>query len=452
MRVNVLKEALKEAGEHYRAGRLKEALVLYRRVLDGDPEQTEALNGLARLSLDMGQGLSAATLVLRSLARDPESAPAMRLLDEALGRIEGQEERAQVLFEYSEILKSRKLSEAALVEYRRALYLNPALARHDDFESITLLADGNLEDGWTAFEWRNTIGSLGPFTDRVWSGEPLAGKTVLVWGEQGIGDQIMFSTCLPDLIDAAGHVVVAVDERLVPLFQRSFPDASVHGGGRFTPDGASGLEAADRLSGYPPPDYFIMQGSLPRFFRPTLESFPRRAHGLRPDRERVSFWRRQLRGLGTGPAVGIAWRSLRESGDRTYPEFDLWRPLLERRGISLVCLQAGVTPDETALLEERFGVRLRILQGLDPANDFDDTAALIAALDGVVTTMNSVQWLSAAVGVPVWSIARDNRRRHWPFLGEEHYPWFPEMHACLEEDDDLLRRAFATAARELQHP
>ena len=81
--------------------------------------------------------------------------------------------------------------------------------------------------------------------------------------------------------------------------------------------------------------------------------------------------------------------------------------------------------------------------------DLDELAALCGSLDCVVTTRVSLQWLAAAVGPPVWSIARGQYEDEWCMLGLEHYPWFPEMNVCLAKTDDLLRTSFHRVAREI---
>ncbi len=446
----VMSKKLIAAGKHRRAGRLKDALSLYREVLEEDTGNLTAHISLAQMSLDMGQVESAASMALRALSISSQDPRCQKILDQVIARMEGEDSQAQVLFEYSQILKEEKKWKEALIPYRRALRLNPSLAASDTFDSITLLSGGDLENGWWAYEWRNTVGSLGPFTDRVWNEEDLTGKTVLVWGEQGIGDQIMFSTCFPDIIEQAGQAIIGVDERLTSLFSRSFPKASIHGVSRYS-GGETQVSDFDWLQNYPPVDFFVLAGSLPRFFRPTIDSFPKTSNRLIPEPDRLTHWRKRLDKMGSGKKVGICWRSIRknEELDGIYPLLELWEPLLASPGFQFVNLQPGITPQEVDSLKSKFGIELMEFQELDLVENLDDTSALISALDGVVTTLVYTQWLAAAVGTPVWSIARGNRKNQWGFLGEDAYPWFPEMNVCLEEENDLLHRAFGRAAREI---
>lgn len=438
-------DVLKAAEKHRQAGRFKEALASCRLILKGEPENFAAHMCLARMSLDLGRLESAASMVLRALSTEPGSEDGQGLLKQVTGQIEDPQAQAQVLVEYAQILKGKGMIDAALLQHRRALRLNPARAAHDTQESLALLAKGDLKNGWPAYEWRNTIGSLGAFTDKVWAGEPLAGKTVLVWGEQGIGDQIMFSTCLPDIIRQAGHVILAIDERLTTLFSRSFPEASVHGATRFGPDGKTSVHNFQWLESFPPVDCFVMMGSLPRFIRQTIDRFPTTANQMVADPLRVEYWRQQIGGKDNLKKVGIAWRSIRESDDRIYPGFNLWRPLFGNRALHFVNLQAGMHSHEEQVLKQEFGLDLDVMEELDLVENIDDMAALICSLDGVVTTLTSVQWLAAAMGVPVWSVARAGNESQEMLLGEDRYPWFPALNICLSEDDAILRRAFEDA-------
>jgi len=446
-----VKRKLAAAHTHRQAGRLKEALTLYGQVLEDDPENLDALKNLARMSLDLGEPQAAASMVLRALSKDPQERESLEILDMVVGRLEAPQAQAQLIFEYAHDLKGKGLWDTALVFYRRALQFDPTLVARDTFDSIPLLSQGQLQQGWLAFEWRNTIGSLGPFTEKVWSGEDLTGKTVLVWGEQGIGDQIMFSTCLPDIIERAGHVIIGIDERLVSIFERSFPAASVYGVTRYTSDGQTTVKEFSWLDNYPAVDFFVLEGSLPRFFRPTIESFPSRSNKFNADTRQVESWRHRMQGLGSGKKIGISWRSLFVNEDRAnqFPALELWQPLFDRPDAHFISLQAGLTGQEQGFFKECFGIELAVFDDLDLNDDLDGTAALISALDGVVTTQNYLQWLSPALAVPTWVISKGSRDMQWGLLGEKHYPWFPALNVCIEDENALIAKAFARVAADI---
>ena len=458
-------EKLAAAKRLRRAGRLREALALGREILDADPKQAETLHFLGSLSMEVNNFETAANLIGKAIAVDSGRAGYYRDLGTALIKLDrlgdaacsfrhalriepdmalaGLDEvkarcrealaadpgRAEAHFAASEALKAEGRLQEALVSYRRALRLDPAYAKADTFESIALLSAGNLAKGWLEFEWRSTIGSLGPFTETVWNGEDLRGKTVLVWGEQGIGDQIMFANCIPDIIARAGRVIIEIDCRLVPLFARSFPAAAIHGEAKFTAGGPSRWQDFDWLEAHPPVDFFVPEGSLPRFFRPTLESFPSGAGYLAADRQRVAFWRRRLAGLGTGRKVGVSWRSLHMTERRAgrYPPLRSWAPLFSLPETEFIAVQANPSEEERGEIKERHGVELRTWDDIDLIDDLDDTAALLKALDAVVSADTYLPMMAGGLGLPVWRVTRSRKEEDWSFLGAERYPWFPSM-------------------------
>ena len=339
----------------------------------------------------------------------------------------------------------------ALASYRRALVFRPDFADARRDAGLLLLSQGRLAEGWAEFEFRPTIRSLGPFADRVWRGDSLSGRTVLVWGEQGIGDQMMFATCLPDIIRVAGHVLVECDRRLVPLFSRSFPAATVHGEATFA--GAAPLRWAsfDWLKGGLPVDRFVMLGSLPRFFRPRMEAFGGDGAVLRADTARVAEIRKRLCALASGPFVGVAWRSLDMTDDRPtkYPPLKTWAPLFARPHTTFVSLQVAPSEDERQTFRSRFGVELVTLDDLDLANDIDGTAALIATLDAVVSADTYIPMLAGGLGVPAWRVTRGTAAEDWSRLGRERYPWFAALQVRFAMREKDLLDTFAAIAGEL---
>ena len=438
------------AEAHRGAGRLKEAFRLFRQILDDEPKNLDALVNLTKISLEFKQVDGASSLILRALTCDPVNDHCLVIFDEVLAAHEEKRSQAQLVFEYSQILKENGFWDNALQKHRQALRLDPTLANTDKFDSISLLAQGDLEKGWLAFEWRDTIGSLGLFTNKVWNGESLRGRTIFILGEQGVGDQIMFSTCLQDVIEVAGLVIIGTDDRLVSLFQRSFPQAVVQGVARYTADGKIFVQDFYWLEKHPPIDFFILQGSLGRFFRPSVESFPSLPRRLLADRERVEYWRQKLTELGPGKKIGISWRShLVERQSECYPELSLWQPLLTIKGTHFICLQAGVTAGEVQMIKKSFGLDITTFDEIDLIDDLDDISALCGALDSVVTTRVALQWLAAATGTPVWSISRGTSKNEWSMLGLKNYPWFPQMKVCIEESDELLKCGFELAAKEI---
>jgi hypothetical protein len=251
----------------------------------------------------------------------------------------------------------------------------------------------------------------------LYAGEELTGKTLLVWSEQGVGDEIFFAGVLPDVIRAAGHCVIECDARLVPLYARSFPAAEIIP--KCTPPHAR-VQQADI-------EWQCPIGSLPRFFRPRIESFPQHHGYLVPDPERVAFWKQRFAALGPDPKVGITWRSKHRSTSRDlhYTEIGQWGPILRVPGLTFINLQYDECRAELAEARKEFGIDIHAWEDIDLMNDLDDVAALMKALDVVIAPTTTPAIMAGAVGAPAWMLL--TRDITWKTLGTEGIPMFPDL-------------------------
>ncbi len=307
--------------------------------------------------------------------------------------------------------------------------------------SICLIGMGRLEEGWREYEIRRDTHFRAYVNQMVkapyWQGEDLDGKRILVIGEQGLGDEFMFANIIPDLIRAAGEtgkVQIAVDPRLVTLFQRSFPAAEV---GTYDDrklqhrDGNKELRFIHWAVENGAPDYQVLMGSALQYFRNRLEDFRKEAF-LVPDAARVEDYRRQLTALGDGPFVGICWRSMMMTGKRGkyYSALDEWGPILKTPSVTFVNVQYGDCADELARAEEMFGVKIHSIPGLDLKNDIDGAAALSAALNLVISAPTAAAATAGSVGTETWFLTAG---RTWPQLGTEEFPWYRATKVMIPE-------------------
>lgn len=403
------------------------------RRLDRWAEAEQHLRVALALAPDNGTAHLVLGDVLTDLERYPEAELAYR---EAVARLPGSAEAHSNLGRLLE--RMGKLDEAAAA-HRTALALGPDLAGAHWNYGVTLLRQGKLAEGWREMAWRwrapGFVARRYAFAQPAWGGEPLAGKHILVWGEQGVGDEIMFASCIPDLLATGARVTVACLPRLVSLFARSFPAAHVIG--------------SNQLDPCPPPtDFHLPIGDLPRFFRPTLDSFPRHAGYLAPPPDLVAAWQQRVGALGAGLKVGISWRSqlMTAARERSYTTLDEWAPIFEVPGVTFVNLQYDDCALALATAHDRFGVEVHTWPDLDLTNDFDGAAALMSALDLVITSPNSVGEFAGALGRPTWRIHR--RRGTWTMLGTERRPWFPTMQV-FEPGDDGIGPLMRKIAQEL---
>lgn len=290
-------------------------------------------------------------------------------------------------------------------------------------QAMNRLDAGNLQDGWQGYWWR--IESLGlprrhyPFP--LWDARPSSGADtipprLLIWPEQGVGDQIMFASIYHDVIAQAGDVVIECEPRMVSLFRRSFPGAQVLADG-------SGFEGGEKFAGQL--DGHTAAGDLPSRFRPSLAEFPTEPSWLVPDPALLDLWRERVAALPPGLRIGIGWKSQKLTGLRSaaYSALAQWQPLFELPGVVLVNLQYGDVEEEIVAAEKQFGVTIHRWADLDLRDDFENAAALTANIDLVICHGTSTGELSAALGVPTWRIGH----RDWSWLGTGVRPWYPAM-------------------------
>jgi hypothetical protein len=296
--------------------------------------------------------------------------------------------------------------------------------------AYSLLTAGRLAEGWEAYEIRRDplhshyVHFLAE-GDELEPAAGLRGKRLLVIGEQGLGDEVMFAGVLPEVIrdiGPEGRLLLAVEMRLVPLMQRSFPAAAV------MPHHT--LRAGHRLVRSVPwlaateYDGWTRMGGFLRTHRRELADFPARPEGfLKPDPERVEHWRRTLAELGSGPKVGMLWKSMKMTSDRSrfFSPFEAWRTVLKTPGLTFVNLQYGDCADELAQAREVFGVEIVQPPGIDLKDDLDDLGALCVALDLTVGPATATTNIAAACGARTWFISTPDA---WPRLGSDHYPWY----------------------------
>ncbi|MCG5238500.1 tetratricopeptide repeat protein [Azospirillum doebereinerae] len=334
------------------------------------------------------------------------------------------------------LLQRSNRRDEALDAYRQALEADPKHAQAHYNLALLLLEEGTLRVGWGEHEWRFGVpqfrGQRRRLAARAWRGENIAASRLLVWREQGVGDEILFASCYGEAMKRAGHLVIECDRRLVPLFARSFPGTTVR---------AETMEPRDV-------DVQIAAGSLPRLLRPDLKRFPERPSWLVPDPARVSSWRARLAMLGPGLKIGIGWRSQLMTGGRSaaYTSLDQWGAIFAVPGVVFVNLQYGECTQELDDAEARFGVRIHRWADLDLKDDFDGAAALAANLDLVISPAMSAGELAGALGVPVWRFGG----RGWTQLGTGVRPWFPSMRLFQPRPGETLEDALGQIARALR--
>jgi len=424
------------AGAYKATGRISEAIAHYRQALELKPTMIEALLNLGVVLSEQGELNQAISLYHRALDARPSCAQAhynlavvlqeQGHLDQAADRFERaakfEPQNFNAWVKLAALRRRQNRLDDAAAAYARAIELEPNQASLHWNRALALLSAGQFAEGWQEWQWRGRTPAVvvDEFPWPLWQGESLAGKNLLVHAEQTLGDEILFASCLPDVIAQARQVIVTCDLRLGALFQRSFPQAKIYPRLRRAP---RNLDLDETI------DLRVSSGTLPCFLRPTLASFPSRTHYLVADPAQVAAWRERLAALPPGLKVGIAWRagaSQAEQRDRTAP-LDQWRSLLTLPGLQFVNLQYGDCSADLNAVRRDTGVTIHDWSIGDPIADFDQYAARIASLDLVIAVGSTATQLAGALGVATWALVP--YLSNWRYtLGHDTLPWYRNVH------------------------
>ncbi|MBB4866174.1 tetratricopeptide (TPR) repeat protein [Pseudomonas nitritireducens] len=265
------------------------------------------------------------------------------------------------------------------------------------------------------------------FNTPRWRGEPLEGKTLLVWAEQGIGDHLMFASMLPDLLKLGGQVHVETYDRLYPLLHRSLPDLSIIQR-ESTGQVHNGQRMVHRQT-WPRSDYQIPMGSLGEFLRPTLASFAGTRAFLKADPQQTQAKRAEYQRLFPGKRlVGISWRGGTDTANDMQSrriEMQELAQLAKLDNVQLINLQYGNTEPERAEAES-LGLHIHHDAAVNPLKDMDAQAAQLCALDAVLSIDNTTVHLAGALGVPTFVLLQLNPNWRWAVDDATSY-WYPSV-------------------------
>jgi Flp pilus assembly protein TadD len=459
--------AFAEALRHHQAGKLTEAVPAYRRALALHPAYPEAWQNLGSVLSDLGRPEEAIPCLQRALSLRPDypmaqlnlgnalwatncpeaaiaayrSAIALRpdfaeahhclaillgavgaadaRLDEAIASVRRalalQPGYAEAHNTFGNLLRTAGRTAEAVPCYRRAIALAPGYPDAHFNLGMALLALGDFEAGWRDYEWRwrtpQMMGAVRRFPAPQWQGEPAEGRRVLIHAEQGAGDALQFCRYAPLLAERGFHVILEVPKTLARLC-RSL---------------AGVAEIALRGEPLPAFDLHVPMLSLPLILGTTLATIPRSVPYLAAEPALVAAWRARLDPV-IGPGrlrVGLAWAGdpslhlpARAAMDRRRSLAPArLAPLFEIAGVQFVSLQKGgpPMPGEFPLIEE-----------MSHAEDYAETAALLATLDLVIAVDTSVAHLAGALGQPVWLLDRFDPDWRW-LIGRRDSPWYPTL-------------------------
>ena len=432
--------------------KFEEAYDYAKRGAELDPQSGAAQSNYGNVLMDLHRYQEAVVAFRKAMEYQPSFATsyfnygnALRLLhvlekahaayDKAL---ELEPERGEFQHNKGLVYQEQGQHAAALAQFRLAHELTPEHLGLEFSLARSLWNNGFYEESWEHFD-AGLAGELRKPNRRFqvprWRGEDIQDKRILVWREQGVGDEIDFARRFRQMIDTAGTVLIEADRRLVPIFQRSFPEA------KLLPERLDGQNDWNRDD----IDLYLPAGNLMQYFPFSQEeldlatSYPdddveaafacqRSGIGyegyLTPDPERVAEMAERIAGLPDGPKIGICWRSMFSHRDRDihYTDLEMWEPILTIPGVSFINVQYDPREDEICAIEDQFKVKIHRWDDLDLRMDLEGAFALTSQLDLVISTSSSPNRIADAVGTEIWLMMAGASQTEQPVAGDFGLP------------------------------
>lgn len=391
----------------------------------------------AQHALDVRDWVSAEKAARRAIDAEPGNAAGHRMLAVALSHMGRHEEAiSSVRVSMSLSIEAKNYSVLGMVyfhaadivmavaSFKTALKIDPDFAEAAVNLSALYLTQHRFADAWPLWLARfatddapsspvlsvqSMPGIMAADSVPIWDGKPYPGKTLLVWGEQGLGDQILFSSILRDLSKLRMNVALVCERRLLPLFSRSFPWLIV-------------VAAGSRAM--PQHDYQILMGELGRFFRGSVGKFAGRGGLLKASAVKTREFRKRMALPGPRKVIGVSWHSARrEDGAEKSLSVEQLGALISRQEFCWLNLQYG--PEGDKMIP---GLSTDI--SVSATSDIDGLAAQIAGLDLLITVSNVTAHIGAALGVETWLLEPLGKGSRW-YWGTKDYPspWYPGVRA-----------------------
>lgn len=424
-----------------------EAIGCFNRLTEMQSENASAWLTLGYIQSLTGQYDEGSKALEKALALDPAS--------------------PEVCFHLAECLRKNQQYEESMPYYQRMLQVATEWPQAIHAYGKTLLALGQLGDGWDAMEFRLAC-AFGTWERHLlpnWDGSYEEDTTVLAYSEEGIAADLMFASCLPDLINTVDHCAIECDSSLHNLFRRSFPRATIVGLAQETV-GEMKIEPATSLNptGVVHPergresnpwglslDKQIAFGSLPRYFRRNKEDFPLRKTYLVPDRNRVEKWSNRLAEIGAVAKVGVLWQgswTAETERQSALPMQELRDMMLKHQAdAAWICLQYGSKQKEIEQYRRNVSLQLHLFKDAFQ-HDLDEMAALISSLDLVVTPPGFIAHLAGALGTKTWLVLPERADWRWN-LGSNASFWHPTMNVYRRQTGQAWAELFKGIEQDL---
>lgn len=419
--MDLLQQIVNQGIALHKNGRFQEAANLYNRVLNRDPFNEQLLFLLSDAYLRMEFNGLGVNLLSGVVGRNPQNSNAWCNLgvgfrkendyQSALGcwhkALEVAGDSAEVCNNIAGVYADRAEPKEALRWLERGLRLRPDDVEGNWLKALALLSMRNWEAGWKQYDWRRKLPNWDSRPKVIapeWDGSYV--ERLYIHGEQGVGDEVMFACALPFV--KAKHVTVEVHRKVAPLIQKSFPDFDVV------------TEAI-------PCEYDakISMGSLIGMFGMNPEPY------LNPDPWRVEFYREELKKLGPGPYLAITWfggTKQTRVEDRSIG-LDALKPILD----AYTCVSAQYSDENPLVEEQRKQAGLVKINEESAGMDLHEQAALMKAVDAVVTVQQTAVHVAGAVGAKTYALI--GKRPHWRYGVEgDSLPFYKSVKLYRQTD------------------
>ncbi len=456
-------------------GKLTEAETAYAKAMALDPQYAEALSNFGMTLIAQGKFEQAGENLQKAVDLSPSCAEFhnnLGVLFNRQGRFEeaiaASRKAITISADYigaynnlgTALMELGRFDEAAAA-FEKAISIEPQQAEPHFNRSLILLLTGRFEQGWEEYEWRwkNSGFStpIRPFTQKRWDGSapafscvPLrfssqdeaAGESksggvvkLLIWAEQGIGDEVQFSGLIQHITAKGIDVIIECDKRLVPLLQRSF----------------SGITVVERSD--PPAEVLkdetithqIPMCSIPQVLGWPIDIKPY----LLPDENLRNQLRQRYKNGKDELLVGISWKSGNsQEGPKRSLDLELWEPILRTAGVRFVSLQYGDCSRQLQTAREKLGAEIIKDETVNPLKDIESFAAQTAAMDLVISVDNSTVHFAGALGVKVWTLLPTVPDWRWG-LESEKTCWYPSMRLFRQKDRGEWKPVISKVAQEL---
>ena len=328
---------------------------------------------------------------------------------------------------------NRFRAEKALPYIDKALEIQPGHVKSIWHRGLAKLELRQWDTAWDDHEARLDGGAPESIAFRNYHGEqvtPLwdghSPGTVVIHGEQGLGDEIMFASCIPDAIKTGANIIFEPSPRMEAVFKRAFPNIKIHG--------TNEVDGRSWIGEWGKPDYKIGLGSLPKFYRRSAAAFPGKPF-LVPDKGKRAWWGDKLKALGRKPNIGITWQGGVEQTRYDARSFhpSVYGPLFASIDANWISLQYDATAQKCVNdVKEAFGVKIshwpQAVEQRNPTtgkmNDLDDLVALISKLDLVITVCQTAVHVAGALGVPCICLTPSEPNWRYGAVADDTMPWY----------------------------